>query len=33
MSLDSGMIERAGLVAAVQQAADGILITDLEGRI
>jgi PAS domain S-box-containing protein len=33
VSLDSGGIERAGLVAAVEQAADGIVLTDLEGRI
>ena len=33
MSLDSGMIERAGLVAAVEQAADGIVITDTGGQI
>ncbi|HYL75756.1 MAG TPA: PAS domain S-box protein [Bryobacteraceae bacterium] len=33
MSVDSGMIERAGLVAAVEQAADGIIITDTSGKI
>jgi PAS domain S-box-containing protein len=26
-------IERAGLVAAVEQAADGVVITDVEGKI
>jgi len=33
VSLDSGMIEHAGLVAAVEQAADGIVITDTGGKI
>jgi len=33
VSLDSGMLDRAGLVAAVEQAADGILITDTGGNI
>jgi len=30
---ESGIIERAGLVAAVEQAADGIVITDTNGNI
>lgn len=29
----SGMIERAGLLTAVEQAADGIVITDVSGKI
>jgi PAS domain S-box-containing protein len=33
VSRESGNIERAGLVAAVEQAADGIVITDTEGNI
>src|ERR1039457_801849 len=33
MSSECGMIERAGLVAAVEQAADGIVITDTLGKI
>jgi PAS domain S-box-containing protein len=33
MSPGSGNIERAGLVAAVEQAADGIVVTDAEGII
>jgi PAS domain S-box-containing protein len=31
--VDSVSIERAGLIAAVEQAADGIVITDTDGRI
>jgi len=30
---EDSSIERAGLVAAVENAADGILITDIDGRI
>ena len=33
MCRESGIIERAGLVAAVEQAADGIVITDTDGKI
>ena len=33
MGLEHGMIERADLVAAVEQAADGIVITDTGGNI
>ena len=33
MGRESGNIERAGLVAAVEQAADGIVITDTGGKI
>ena len=31
--MESDRIERAGLVAAVEQAADGIVITDTDGKI
>src|ERR1022692_1826857 len=30
---ENSMVERAGLVAAVEQAADGIVITDRDGKI
>ena len=33
MCRESNDIERAGLVAAVEQAADGIVITDIDGKI
>jgi PAS domain S-box-containing protein len=33
MGLESDNVERAGLVTAVEQAADGIVITDIDGRI
>ena len=33
MYRESGIIEQAGLVAAVEQAADGIVITDTDGKI
>jgi PAS domain S-box-containing protein len=33
VGLESGSIERAGLVAAVDQAADAVLITDTSGKI
>jgi PAS domain S-box-containing protein len=33
VDLESGILERAGLVAAVEQAADGIIITDIGGKI
>ncbi len=33
MYRESGIIEQAGLVAAVEQTADGIVITDTEGKI
>ena len=33
MAKESGDIERAGLIAAVEQAADGVVITDTSGKI
>ncbi len=33
MGLENGSIERAGLVAAVEQAADAVVITDTSGKI
>ena len=33
MCRETDNIERAGLVAAVEQAADGVVITDVDGKI